>query len=60
MSTVKKLACGCPNDFQDMMYGSRIRVFNKTAKDGDYRCTSCGHAVPTIFESKTKTKGGKK
>ena len=37
--------CSCKNKFQDGMYGSGRRVFNKNQRDpkkNEFRCTVCG------------------
>ena len=34
--------CGCQHKYQDERYGKGRRLFNKTAKEGVYRCTVCG------------------
>lgn len=31
----------CPNDGQDRLHGSNMRVMNRMA-NGDFRCTVCG------------------
>ena len=48
MST-KILYCTCENEFQDVTYGKKRRVFNKTEKTpGEvYRCSVCTREVNT-------------
>lgn len=38
----KKAKCHCVQAYQDSLYGRGVRVWNKTAKTGEYRCTGCG------------------
>lgn len=39
--------CTCENDFQDRVYGKRMRVFNERGKDKvtELRCTCCGKII---------------
>jgi len=43
-SSTKRFKCTCPQAFQDKQYGTNIRIWNKTAKEKEWRCTGCGSA----------------
>ena len=41
-TSTKVLTCYCEHKFQDDRYGKKKRLFNRTGKDGEWRCTVCG------------------
>jgi hypothetical protein len=42
----KILPCGCESEYQDKIYGRKLRLHNETRKkpsaDGGWACTVCG------------------
>lgn len=50
----KVMAHGCESKQQDKLHGIGMRVFNKTAKDYDWRCTCCGKEITKGGDSKKK------
>jgi hypothetical protein len=55
VETAKVKQCGCNNEGQDELYGSKNRVFNLTSKAsqkkgeaGEYRCTVCDLKIKII------------
>lgn len=41
----KKSKCHCDHEYQDKLYGKKVRIFNrcvKNGKDNGWRCTVCG------------------
>lgn len=50
------MKCNCNHDFQDMEYGSKLRVHTEggTTQSRKYRCTACGSIKQTAPEKKKK------
>ena len=57
MSKTTILRCVCDHAFQDREYGHKMRVHNKTPKEGGiYNCTVCGAKNSTVKKSTSKKK----
>lgn len=41
MKNCRIFACTCNHQFQDELYGRRMRVFNPRKAPGEYTCTVC-------------------
>jgi hypothetical protein len=43
MTTEKQ--CTCESEFQDRVYGKKMRLFNLGFKNPVAKCTVCGHVI---------------
>lgn len=54
MSGTVRVKCSCANEFQDKTYGKGTRIANRTAKEGEARCTVCGNLHQGKTEERKK------